>query len=292
MTDATVNPFSSRSSLVAGMLVRLLCAGFAAHVLFASALARAQAAPPASHEDEAFDFMNLLSWHGLHNLDDETWNVYGQFTYISSWKLPFQAPYTNANGSINSLVPDYERSFTGTLTLFFGLRPWHSGELYFVPEVISERGLSQIRGLGGSIQNFELQKTGSETPQLYRARLFLRQTFGLGGSPVVKTSNPMQLGSVVDSRRLVLTAGNYTVLDVFDRNNVTWDPRQTFFNMAFMTHSSWDFAADARGYSWGVAAELYWDDWFLRFRPMSPPQHPNVLPIVRHIWKYYADVLE
>ena len=292
MTDATVNPFSSRSSLVAGMLVRLLCVGFAAHILFASALARAQAAPPASHEDEAFDFMNLLSHHGLHNLDDETWNLYGQFTYISSWKLPFQAPYTNANGSINSLVPDQERSFTGTFTLFFGLKLWPGGEAYFVPEVISERGLSQIRGLGGSIQNFELQKTGSETPQLYRARLFLRQTFGFGGHDVVKTSDPMQLGTVVKSRRLVLTAGNYTFLDVFDRNNVTWDPRQTFFNMAFMTHAAWDFMADARGYSWGGAVELYWDDWALRLGRMAPPQHPNVLPIDFQLWKYYGDALE
>jgi high affinity Mn2+ porin len=287
-----VNPFCARPGPLAEMLMPLVCIGFAAHILFASAPARGQAAPPAGHEEEAFDFMNLLTRHGLHNIDDEHWNLYGQFTYISSWKLPFQAPYTNANGSINSLVPDAERSFTGTLTLFFGLRLWPGGEVYFVPEVISERGLSQIRGLGGSIQNFELQKTGSETPQLYRARLFLRQTFGFGGHPVVKTSDPMQLATVSDSRRLVLTAGNYTVLDVFDRNNVTWDPRQTFFNMAFMTHSSWDFAADARGYSWGGAVELYWDDWALRFGRMAPPQHPNVLPLDLRLWKYYADVIE
>ena len=287
-----INPFFARSSFVAGRLVRLLRVGFVGHLLFAPALARAQAAPPAGHEEEAFDFMNLLSHHGLHNIEMESWNLYGQFTYISSWKLPFQAPYTNANGSINSLVPDYERSFTGTFTLFFGLKLWPGGEAYFVPEVISERGLSQIRGLGGSIQNFELQKSGSETPQLYRARLFLRQTFGFGGRDVVKTSDPMQLGTVVKSRRLMLTAGNYTFLDVFDRNNVTWDPRQTFFNMAFMTHSSWDFAADARGYSWGGAIELYWDDWALRFGRMAPPQHPNTLALDLRLWKYYGDALE
>jgi len=274
------------------MLAGLLRFGFSVYILFASALASGQAAPPAAHEGEAFDFMNLLSRYGLHNLDDERWNLYGQFTYISSWKMPFQAPYTNANGSINSLVPDRERSFTGTLTLFFGFKLWEDGEAYFVPEVISERGLSQIRGIGGSIQNFELQKTGSETPTLYRSRLFLRQTFELGGAPVLKTSNPMQLATVVDSRRLVLTLGNFTVLDVFDRNNVTSDPRQTFFNMSFMTHSSWDFAADARGYSWGGAVELYWDDWALRLGRMAPPQHPNVLPLDLRIWKYFADALE
>jgi hypothetical protein len=264
----------------------------AGSLLLAAQRAEAQAAPPAGHEDAAFDFMNLLTKDGLHDIDNERWNAYGQFTYISSWKLPFTAPYTNANGSINSLVPDYERSFTGTFTLYLGVKTWPGGEAYFVPEVISERALSNLRGIGGSIQNFELQKTGSATPQLYRARLFLRQTFDVGGENIVKTSDPMQLATVVKSRRLVLTAGNFTVLDLFDRNNVAWDPRQTFFNMAFMTHSSWDFAADARGYSWGGALELFWDSWALRFGRMAPPQNPNALPVDLQIWKYYSDALE
>jgi len=274
------------------MVARLIAIGLATWVLFASARAVAQAGPPAGHEEAAFDFMNLLSHHGLHNIDDERWNAYGQFTYISSWKLPFQAPYTNANGSTNSLVPGAERSFTGTFSLFFGLKLWPGGEAYFVPEVISERPLSQLHGIGGAIQNFELQKQGSETPHLYRARLFLRQTFGLGGASVVKTSDPLQLGTVVDSRRLVLTLGNFTILDVFDRNSVTGDPRQTFFNMAFMTHSSYDFMADARGYTWGGTAELYWDQWTLRYGRITPPKKPNTLPLDFRIWDYYGDQVE
>lgn len=236
--------------------------------------------------------MNLMSRRGLHDIHDETWNAYGQFTYISGWKLPLSAPYTNANGSNNSLVPDAERSYTGTFTLFLGLHLWPGGDAYFVPEVIAERPLSGLRGIGSAIQNFELQKTGSETPQLYRARTLLRQTIGFGGQHVIKTSDPMQLASVADARRLVLTAGTFTVLDVFDRNSVTWDPRQTFLNMAFMTHSSWDFAADARGYSLGAAAELYWDDWALRVGRMAPPQNPNALPIDPRIDKHYGDAIE
>ena len=275
-------------------LARLLGACFVARTLLASVPASAQAAPPAGHEDEAFDFMNLLSQHGLHDIHDESWNAYGQFTYISSWKLPFHsgAPYTNANGSINSLVPDAERSFTGTFTLFFGLKLWSGGEAYFVPEVISERPLSQLRGIGGSIQNFELQKTGGETPQLYRARTFLRQTIGFGGKSVEKTSDPMQLAAVVDSRRLVLTGGNFTILDVFDHNGITWDPRQTFLNMAFMTHSSWDFPSDARGYSWGATAEVYWDDWAWRIGRITPPENPNQLATDFRIDKHYGDQVE
>jgi|HubBroStandDraft_4_1064222.scaffolds.fasta_scaffold80055_2 high affinity Mn2+ porin len=261
-------------------------------VVFGSTLARAQPAPPAAHDDEAFDIMNVLTDHGLHDLKSESWNAYGQFTYISSWQLPFRAPYTNVNGSTNSLVPQAERSYTGTFTLFFGLRLWPGGEAYMVPEFVAERGLSGLKGLGASIQNFELQKSGSEVPTLYRSRTFLHQNIDLGGHHVERTSDPMQLGTTVDSRRLVFTAGTFTSLDIFDRNGVTGDPRQTFLNMAFMTHSSWDFAADARGYSLGAAAEAYLDDWALRIGRMAPPLNPNVLPIDTNLFNVYADAAE
>jgi hypothetical protein len=260
----------------------------AACILLTAAPARAQAGPPAAHEDTAFDFMNELTYAGLHNIHDEAWNTYGQFTYIGNYKPPFSAPYTNANGSVNSLVPDFEYSFTGTFTLFFGLRLWPGGEGYFVPEVISERPLSQLRGIGGAIQNFELQKTGSQTPQLYRSRTFLRQTINLGGAHVEKESQPLQLAAVVDSHRLVFTGGNFTILDVFDRNSITWDPRQTFLNMAFMTYASWDFPSDARGYSYGITGELYWDDWAFRAGWITPPQNPNQLAIDFQLWQFYG----
>jgi high affinity Mn2+ porin len=270
----------------------LAAVGVIAGMLSSSAMARAQAARPAEHEDTAFDFMNLLTHHGLHDIDDESWNAYGQFTYISSWKLPFHAPYTNANGSSNSLLPGAERSFTGTFTLFLGAKLWPGGDAYFVPEVIAERPLSQLRGIGGAIQNFELQKTGSETPQVYRAQTFLRQKFEFGGSRVVKESDPLQLGTTLDSRRLVLMAGNFTILDVFDRNSVSGDPRKNFLNMAFMTHASWDFPSDARGYSWGGTAEFYWDDWAFRIGRITPPKDPNALQIDFRLLKYYGDQLE
>jgi hypothetical protein len=257
-----------------------------------AARASAQAGPPGGHDDQAFDVMNVLADHGLHDIHEERWNLYGQFTYISSWKRSFQSPYENFNGSGMSLTKDAERSFTGSFTLFFGMKLWPGGEAYLVPEVISEKPLSGLHGLGGSIQNFELQKTGGTTPQLYRARTFLRQTFGFGGARVERSSDPMQLATVVDSRRLTLTMGSFTILDVFDRSSINWDPRQTFLNMAFMTHSSWDFPSDARGYSWGGTAELNWDDWAVRFGRITPPKHPNDLPQEFRFFTYYGDQIE
>jgi hypothetical protein len=264
----------------------------AARILLSASPASAQASHPAAHEDDAFDLMNVLTHRGLHDSDDESWNAYGQFTYIGSYKPAFHALYTNLNGSDNSLLPGAEGSFTGTFTLFLGLRLWEGGQAYLVPEVISERPFSQLRGIGGAIQNFELQKTGSQTPQLYRAQTYLRQIVDLGGERVVRESEPQQLGTVVDSRRMVLTAGNFTILDMFDRNGISGDSRRNFLNMAFMTHASWDFPSDARGYSWGGTAELFWDDWALRFGRITPPQEPNQLATDFRIWQFYGDQAE
>ncbi len=236
--------------------------------------------------------MNLLSKQGLHDPHDETWNAYGQLTYISSWKLPFSAAYTNANGSNHSLVTVRERSFTASVTLYLGARLWKGAEVYFAPEVIALRPLSGLTGLGGAVQNFELQKTGAEAPEFYRSRVYLQQTIGLGGARVQKSSDPLQLGSLVDARRIVLRLGNFSVLDFLDRNAFASDPRQQFFNLAFMTYAAYDFASDARGFSWGGEAELDWDDWALRYARITPPKSPNALPNEMRLYKFYGDQVE
>jgi high affinity Mn2+ porin len=260
--------------------------------VLASSLASAQNGAPAPRPDDDFSFMQMLADKGLHDIENESWNAYGQFTYISSWKPSFSAPYTNLNGSINSLLPTAERSFTGTATLYLGVRLWKGGEAYVVPELISERPLSQLRGLGGAIQNFELQKGGSATPGIYRSRLFVKQTVGLGGKSLVEESGPLQLGTHYDSRRLVIAAGNFSVLDFFDTNAFDVDPRQGFLSLGFLTYAAYDFASDARGYSYGGIGEFYWDDWAVRFGRITPPKQPNQLPIDFRIFKYYGDQFE
>src|SRR3984957_20402142 len=187
-------------------------------ILLASLPVRAQNGSPGPRTDDQPSLMKTLAEDGDHDIEEESWNAYGQFTYISSWKPSFPAPYTNLNGSINSLLPTAERSFTGTATLYLGVRLWKGAEGYLVPELISEQPFSQLRGLGGAIQNFELQKGGTSVPQIYHSRIFVKQTVGLGGKSLVEESGPLQLGTHYDSRRLVFVAGNFSILDFFDTN--------------------------------------------------------------------------
>ena len=173
-----------------------------------------------------------------------------------------------------------------------GAKFWRGGELYFVPEMLSEKPLSGLKGLGSTIQNFELQKNGTEEPTYYMSRGFFKQSWGLGGDKQKITSDPMQLGTIEDSRRFVLRFGEFSILDFFDKNTYSGDLRKQFTNMAFLTYAAYDFAADARGYTWGAVAELIWDDWAVRFGHILSPKNPNQLALDIQPFKYFGQQIE
>jgi high affinity Mn2+ porin len=166
-----------------------------------------------------------------------------QATYIWQRKPGFAAPYSGPN----SLSTDGETGYTLSATLFVGARPWRHTEVFANPEVIQSQNISALHGLGGPT-NGEAQKSGGVTPTLYLARLFVRQTIPLGGNAEVAEEAANQFAGVVASRRIVLTVGNVSILDVFDPNPLTHDSRTQFLNWALLTHGAFDYAGNARGY--------------------------------------------
>ena len=56
----------------------------------------------------------------------------------------------------------------------------------------------------------------------------------------------------VTKDRVVLTVGNFSVLDIFDDNAYAKDPRTQFLNWSNMAHTAYDYGADARGFGWGL----------------------------------------
>ena len=220
-------------------------------------------------------------------IPEETWNAHFQTTYIWQKKPSFSAPYTGEF----SLQPGREKAYTLSATAALGWRPWLGGELYFNPEVVQGIPLSNLRGLGG-MTNGEQQKTSGPNPTFYRARLFLRQTLNLGGETSAVESDMNQLAGMVSRRRVVVTAGNLSVIDVFDGSAFAHDPRTQFLNWALLAHGAYDFAADARGYSWGAAIEYYYDDWAVRAGRFAQPAESNGLPLDKNIFKHYGDQIE
>lgn len=219
--------------------------------------------------------------------DFEEWTARSQSTYVRQVKPAMHAAYSGPN----SLLADKEYSYTATATAYLGFRPWQGGELYLNPEVTQGRPFSGLLG-SGAFTNGELTRTAGSTPTLYRQRLFLRQTWGLGGGNEKIDGDINRMAGTVDRNRFVVTLGNFSSLDVFDGNAYAKDPRVQFMNAGFMAPLSYDYAADARGFGWGFAAEWYQDDWVLRFGRMTGPKEPNILPIDYKIDRHYGDQVE
>ncbi|MDD5180983.1 MAG: carbohydrate porin [Gallionellaceae bacterium] len=211
-----------------------------------------------------------------------------QVTYVWQRKSAFTAPYSGTN----SLTPELEkRSYSLSATAYFGARVWQGGEVYFNPEVIMSQSLSSLTGLGG-LTNGENQKGGGANPTFYNARLFLRQTWGFGGGSEKVESAANQLAGTIDKHRLVLTAGKIGLIDVFDGNAFSHDPRTQFLNWSLMTHGAFDYAADQRGYTVGAALEYYHDDWVFRIGRFEQPKESNGLPLDSRIMAHHGDQFE
>jgi high affinity Mn2+ porin len=210
-----------------------------------------------------------------------------QATYVWQRKSHFGAAYSGPH----SLSADSEKSYSFTATAALGVRPWSGGELYFNPEVAQGVPFSGLTGLGG-LTNGEIARTSGPNPTLYVARLFARQAWGLGGGTEQLQSDANQLAGSADRHRVVLTVGNLSVLDIFDDNAFSHDPRTQFLNWALMTHGAFDYAADARGYSWGFALEYFFDEWVVRAGRFLQPREPNQLTLDPAIFKHYGDQIE
>src|SRR5450830_1026383 len=197
---------------------------------------------------------------------EETSMLRFQSTYIWQKKNSFNAAYSGPN----SLSSQAERSYTLTFDAYLGFKPWQGGELYFVPEITQGLALSSLTGLGG-FTNGEATRVSGTNPTLYRQKLFLRQTWNQGGGQDKVDAAVDQMAGTVDRNRWVLTAGNFSTLDVFDDNAYAKDPRTQFMNWSGMSHTSFDYAADARGFGWGAALEWYQGPWVLRAGRMTGP---------------------
>ena len=233
-------------------------------------------------------------------VEREDTQVKFQFTQISQYHRPFgeRRPSTldeskYADGRpVYSLPNGSDRSYTRSLTGYFGVRPWADGEIYVVPEITQGVPFSgSLIGLGG-FYNGEVTRAAGTKPRMYRQRLFLRQTWNKGsGSERIDSDFNWMAGSV-DRNRFVLTAGNFSTLDVFDKNAYSNDPRRQFMNWGHMNNVAYDYAADARGWSWGLTGEWYQGDWTLRFGRMTGPREPNGQTMDYRFFKHYGDQIE
>ena len=157
----------------------------------------------------------------------EDWSVHLQYTLIGEGYPRYRSPYQGTN----SLPGGGELRETMSQTTYLGRRLWNGGELYFNPEINQGFGLADTLGLAG-FPNGEAQKAGEHVPKLNIARLFLKQTVGLGGEQEFIDDGLNQIAGPQDISRFTIYAGKLAVNDLFDNNSYAHDPPHDFMNWA------------------------------------------------------------
>ena len=202
--------------------------------------------------------------------DDEIYDLHGQATFVDQYHPAFASSFMGKN----SLDPGSRGEETFDVTLFAGLRLWKGGALYINPELDQGFGLSDTVGVAG-FPSGEAYKVGKSSPYFRLQRLFFRQSFDLGGDSQTVAPAANQLGATQTSDTLVLTFGKFSVTDIFDTNQYAHDPKSDFMNWSLIDSGAFDYAADAWGYSYGVAAEWNQDWWTARAALFDLSRVPN-----------------
>jgi hypothetical protein len=219
--------------------------------------------------------------------DDSPLEAHAQATYARQWKPAFNSPYAGTNSLSGASAASY--SFTGTF--FLAARFGDGWEAYLNPEFTRGVSFSQLRGVGG-FTNGELARTSGFDLIGYAARAFLRKTWNLDGDWEDQASEANRVATRYTARRLVATAGVMSVLDVFDAVDYSRDARTQFMNWSSLTYGAWDFPADARGYTRGLALEYISPDWSLRAGRFTMPAESNGLRLDTRFATRHGDMAE
>ena len=222
-----------------------------------SAAARPDAPTPAKDADNAPPTMFP---------HPDSWRIFiaGQANIIFQAHGPFHSPYEGTNSLLSR--GEYKTSLLGTL--YLGAQvirdPKFNLDGIFDLESAGGRGDSEALGLAG-FTNLDVVRNPNLGSTPYVAQVQLHQTIGFSNTMVDAQRTPFSLATKVPERRLELHVGKMGLPDFFDINNIGTDSHLQFMNWTVDNNGAWDYAADTRGYTYGVVTEYVDKDWTSRY---------------------------
>ena len=216
-------------------------------------------------------------------LESDRFAFHAQATFLNQATPPFRSPYLGPN----SLIPNQGRETTD-VTLYAGMKLWQGAEVWVNPEIDQGFGLSNTLGVAGFTSG-EAYKVGADYPYAKLHRAFVRQTIDLGGNTEDVASGFNQFSGKQTSDRLVITVGKIGVPDIFDTNRYAHDPRGDFMNWSLVDTGTFDYAADAWGYTVGGAIEWYTGPWTFRGGVFDLSVTPNTSGLDPHFGQFQWD---
>jgi high affinity Mn2+ porin len=205
--------------------------------------------------------------------EDSFWNrfwVSFQANFIRQQHPTFYAAYSGPN----SFLPAAEHATSRVETLYTGFRIIPNLEILADVESAGGAGLSNALGIAG-FTNVDVVRNPTLGEAPYVSRVMLHYTIPLSKETTEATRNPLSLASSVPVRRLEFRLGKMSTVDFFDLNSVGSDSHLQFMNWALVNNGAFDYAADTRGYTYGLVAEYYAPNWAVRFGEMLMPTVAN-----------------
>ncbi|HKV41897.1 MAG TPA: carbohydrate porin [Blastocatellia bacterium] len=221
-----------------------------------------------------------------HSQSSRFW-ISGQINTILQWHSYFPAKYSG----INSLNARGENANSRVFTVYTGLQLSKTTEVFCDIEATNGGGLSQSLGLAG-ITNLDVVRNTTLGKTPYLARLLVREIIPLSKDVIEAERNSLALATSLPARRLEIRAGKFSIPDFFDGNSVGSDSHLQFMNWTVDDNGAYDYAADTRGYTWGVMAEYDDRGWAVRFGEFLMPTIANGQHLVWNLRRARAENLE
>ncbi|MDQ2932708.1 MAG: carbohydrate porin [Gemmatimonadota bacterium] len=196
-----------------------------------------------------------------------------QIDLIGQQLAPFHSPYQGPN----SLDPHGDAELSEAFGAYAGFRRGKRFSAYLDAEMVRGAGISRVVGLGG-LTNGDVIRQGSADlgSGPYVARAFVRYVVPLGRTSYdTAARSPDQMPEAIPSHRLELIGGKLAASDIFDVSRYAGSPRTQFMNWGLFQNTAWDFAADTRGYTNGIAIGYVAPTWALRAGSFQMPTKAN-----------------
>lgn len=204
-----------------------------------------------------------------HPANERIW-ISGQMNIISQGHPSFPAKYSGPN----SLQPQAQIATSRVLTLYTGVQVKSGLQLLIDVESAGGHGLSGGAGLGG-FTDLDIVRTPNLGQAPYLARFLIEKTISFGGGSVENDRSYLNLSPSLPARRLEIWVGKFSMVDFFDINPAGSDSHVQFMNWAVDNDAAYDYAANTRGYTWGIVAEYFDHNWAVRFGEGMMPKVAN-----------------
>ena len=220
-------------------------------------------------------------------LRDTRFWLSGQMNFIFQTHPGFHAAFSGPN----SLNPHYEKALSRVLTLYGGVRLNNSFEILADLEEAGGSALSTGLGLAGN-PDLDIVRNPLLSKQPYLARGMIHKVFALSKDKIENQRTPLSLFDELPRRRLEIRFGKFSLPDFLDLNSAGSDTHFQFTNWTVDNNGVWDYAADTRGYTVGIAADFEDRNWGIRFASGLMPKVANGIDLVWRPWEARGDNFE